>query len=99
MNFIYHKHLYVHSVVYEDMMKTTNEVLTEMYNKLDIPTELVSKAMEALKVHSQRGVFTNNVLVKSKGGKIFTDSDWEICDSLFEDLGLPIKQNMSIEDL
>ena len=99
MNFLRYKHLYTYSIVYEDMMSNTKVELEKMYNKLDIPTELVSKAMEALKVHSQRGVFTNNVLVRSKGGKIFTDSDWEICDSLFEDLGLPIKQNMSIEDL
>ena len=99
MNFLRYKHLYTYSIVYEDMMSNTKVELEKMYNKLDIPTELVSKAMEALKVHSQRGVFTNKVQVKSKGGKIFTDSDWEICDSLFEDLGLPIKQNMSIEDL
>ena len=99
MNFIYHKDLYIHSVVYEDMMKTTHEVLEEMYKKLEIPTELVPKAMEALKVHSQRGVFTNNVMVKTKGTTIFSESDWELCDPLFEELGLPIRKDMSIQEI
>ena len=99
INFLHHKNLYIHSIVFEDMMKNTKDELEKMYKKLDIPTELVDKAMEALKVHSQRGVFTSNVLVKSKNKTIFSESDWESCDSVFEELKLPIKKDMSIDDL
>ena len=99
LNFLHHKSLYMHTVVFEDLMKSTKEELELMYQKLDIPTELVANAMEALKTHSQRGVFTSNVLVKSKNKNIFSDSDWEICDSLFKEMGLPITKDMSIDQL
>ena len=89
----------MHTVVFEDLMKNTKEELEIMYKKLDIPIELVSKAMEALKTHSQRGVFTSNVLVKSKNKTIFSDSDWEICDNLFQELGIPITKDMTIDQL
>ena len=79
--------------------ENTKEELELMYEKLGIPTELVSKAMEALKTHSQRGVFTSNVLVKSKNKTIFSDSDWEVCDPLFKELELPITKDMSIDQL
>ena len=99
LNFLQHKHLYTHSVIYEDMMKNTKDELEILYKKLGIPTEFVLYAMKALKFDAQKGTFTQNILVKSNTKEIFTESDWANCDPVFKELGLPISKDMSIEDL
>ena len=86
-SFLQHKKLYVHSVIYEDLMNNTSKELENLFKMIDIPTEYVAYAMKALDFDAQRGTFG-----KRGTKKIFDESDWENCNDILKEIGFQFQK-------
>ena len=86
--------LYCHALLYEDLVKDPKIKAQAMLEDLKIPVDQVLLALEGLKSDSQHDMFTS--VPKTK---ILNDDDWKISDSLQSQLGLPIKKDMTVEQL
>ena len=93
LDFLKHRNIYIHTLLYEDLISNTKEELEKLFTRLDISTHLVSYAQEAMKYDSQGGIFSG----KNEG--IFGNDDWKHCNAILQEYGLSLTTNMSVKDL
>ena len=86
------KHLYKKCILYADIMANTEKETNELFEALNIPLEFVPVALQALDTHSQKKMF-DKAITKIES------VDWKEVDGIFEELDIPIKISMSVNDL
>ena len=92
--YLMNQEIYSHFVLYENLMENVQEETKTLFKKLDLPLEYVAKALKALNKHSQGNVFGS-----SDENKETLIEDWEGVDTIFKQLDVPFRVNMSIEEM
>ena len=88
------KDLYKKCILYADIMANTEKETNEMFEALNIPLEFVPEALKALDTHSQKNMFDKNF------SEDWTEELlWKEVDEIFNELDIPIKISMSVNDL
>ena len=88
------KDLYKKCVLYADIMANTEKETNELFEALNIPLEFVPEALKALDTHSQKNMFDKKIT------EDWTEEWlWNEVDEIFNELDIPIKISMSVNDL
>ena len=87
---------YHHVAIYEEMTQNFEEETLKLFDNLDIPVEFVPKALTALNKHSQNKYFGGSELNKEE---LISETDWQKADDIFEELKVPIRIGMSVNEL
>ena len=88
------KDLYKKCVLYADIMANTEKETNEMFEALNIPLEFVPEALKALDTHSQKNMFDKKIIEDWNEELL-----WNEVDEIFNELDIPIKISMSVNDL
>ena len=75
-------------------MKNTEKETNEMFEALNIPLEFVPQALKALDTHSQKNMFDKKINEDWNEELL-----WNEVDEIFNELDIPIKISMSVNDL
>ena len=94
VGYLMNKEMYSNFVVYEKLMENVQSETKTLFKKLDLPLEYVSEALTALNKHSQGNIFGSSD--KNKENLI---EDWEGVDTIFKQLDVPFRVNMSIDEM
>ena len=87
---------YHHVAIYEEMTQNFEREIVKMFHPLDIPAEFVPRALSALSKHSQNKYFGGSELNREE---LISDKDWQKADAIFQELNVPIKIGMSVNEL
>ena len=88
------KDLYKKCILYADIMANTEKETNEMFEALNIPLEFVPEALKALDTHSQKNMFDKKITEDWNEELL-----WNEVDEIFNELDIPIKISMSVNDL
>ena len=89
------KDLYKKCILYADIMANTEKETNELFEALNIPLEFVPQALKALDTHSQKNMFDKKITED-----YWTEEWlWNEVDEIFNELDIPIKISMSVNDL
>ena len=88
------KDLYKKCVLYTDIMANTEKETNELFEALNIPLEFVPEALKALDTHSQKNMFDKKINEDWNEELL-----WNEVDEIFNELDIPIKMSMSVNDL
>lgn len=92
--FLNNKKSYNYIAVYEEMMSDIRTNVTKMFEALDFPQDNLEDCIKALDQHSQNKMFDS---IKSETDLI-TEEDWKRADEILEELDLPFRISMSVEE-
>ena len=90
------KDMYHYVAIYEEMTQNFEDQTQKLFETLEVPIEFVPKALTALSKHSQNKFFGGSELNKEE---LVTEEDWQKADAIFEELKVPIRIGMSVQDL
>ena len=89
------KDLYKKCILYANIMANTEKETNELFEALNIPLEFVPEALKALDTHSQKNMFDKKITED-----YWTEEWlWNEVDEIFNELDIPIKISMSVNDL
>ena len=88
------KDLYKKCILYADIMANTEKETNELFEALNIPLEFVPEALKALDTHSQKNMFDKKINEDWNEELL-----WNEVDEIFNELDIPIKISMSVNDL
>ena len=88
------KDLYKKCILYADIMANTEKETNELFEALNIPLEFVPEALKALDTHSQKNMFDKKITEDWNEELL-----WNEVDEIFNELDIPIKISMSVNDL
>lgn len=94
--YLMHKDIYTAVLIYEEMIKAIEPITKSLFEKLNISTKYVPEAITALETHSQNNMFGSSALSSED---LITSEDWARADGIFQELEIPIKISMTMEDL
>ena len=77
------------------MMPNIVEETDQLFKALDIPTNFAQEAIKALETHSQKKMFDKAI----KDAEIVTEKDWKNADDIFNELNIPVKIAMTVQEL
>ena len=90
--YVNNKDIYDYAIFYEDLCKRPSDVIQDVFLKLDIPTNYLPDALEAMKSDSQKGFF--------RGG--YTDKDLpsviDLMNKKFKEHDVPITVDMPMDE-
>ena len=66
----------------------------KLFEKLDFPSDYVPETLTALTKHSQNNIFGTSEMNKKE---LISEEDWKKADVVFEELNVPIKVGMKID--
>ena len=67
----------------------------EMFQALNIPLSFAPGAIKTLDTHSQKKMFDKNI----KEVETITQEELKVADEIFNELDIPIKAEMTVQDL
>ena len=89
------KDLYKKCILYANIMANTEKETNELFEVLNIPLEFVPEALKAMDTHSQKNMFDKKITED-----YWTEEWlWNEVDEIFNELDIPIKISMSVNDL
>ena len=88
------KDLYKKCILYADIMANTEKETNELFEALNIPLEFVPEALKALDTHSQKNMFDKKITEDCNEELL-----WNEVDEIFNEIDIPIKISMSVNDL
>ena len=96
MVYLRNKTDYSHAVLYEDLIGDPRGKAQQMLDDLEIPADQARLAIRGMELDSQNDMFTG---LGKKKRKLLTPEDWAISDSIMEEIGSPIRHDMSLDQL
>ena len=93
--YLLHKDIYQHVVVYEEMISNIISGTKLLFEKLDFPADYVPETLTALTKHSQNNIFGTSDMNKNE---LISQEDWIKADNVFQELDVPIKVNMKMDE-
>ncbi len=74
--YLRHKHLFLYDVVYEDLLADPEGETGRFFSAIGVPKSLVGRALTAMQVHSQGGMF------EIEKYKVMTEKDFRDTDEV-----------------
>ena len=89
------KHLYSHTMLYEDVMEDPDEHLKKIFNVMNVDYKYINDAKKGLRYDSQQGRYGKRGLDHVQA----PDNLWQDCEKLFQEYDIPMSIDMSMEEL
>ena len=96
VTYLLDKDMYDYVVLYEDLSQHSEKVTRDMLTLMEIPPEHLEKTMEVFTRDSQQGALGKRGHWEK--ANLISKKSWDEMDSIFEQMGLPLKCNMSEEE-